>query len=200
MRSPSPSAAHRPSRAWPPARPAAAPSVEIRDAVARVTVIPEDRADIKVEFLTTNADAAAGGPHRRGDRRSSTATWTPHPQLPRQRRPSGRLGPRRGPGRLRRHAAGGDPHAHGGRSSSANGVVFGAVGRSASLDLAIPAAAPGPSPTWRATATLRRLRRGLGADGLRRPRLTLRLSGAGEIHATRVRQGLEASLSGVGSA
>ena len=33
----------------------AAPSVEIRDAVARVVVIPEDRADVKVEFLTTNA-------------------------------------------------------------------------------------------------------------------------------------------------
>lgn len=34
---------------------AAAPSVHIKDAVARVTVIPEDRADVKVEFLTTNA-------------------------------------------------------------------------------------------------------------------------------------------------
>src|SRR4051812_10760575 len=33
---------------------AAGPSVEIRDAVARVTVIPEDRADIKVEMLTVN--------------------------------------------------------------------------------------------------------------------------------------------------
>lgn len=31
-----------------------AASVEIKDAVARVVVIPEDRADIKVEFLTTN--------------------------------------------------------------------------------------------------------------------------------------------------
>ena len=33
-----------------------AASVDIRDAVARVTVIPEDRNDVKVEFLTTNAD------------------------------------------------------------------------------------------------------------------------------------------------
>lgn len=33
---------------------AAAPSVQIKDAVARVTVIPEDRADVKVEFLTSN--------------------------------------------------------------------------------------------------------------------------------------------------
>ncbi len=32
----------------------AAPSVEIKDAVARVVVIPEDRADVRVEFLTTN--------------------------------------------------------------------------------------------------------------------------------------------------
>ena len=34
---------------------AAGPSVEIRDAIARVTVVPEDRADVKVEMLTTNA-------------------------------------------------------------------------------------------------------------------------------------------------
>lgn len=33
---------------------AAAPSVQIKDAVTRVTVIPEDRADVKVEFLTRN--------------------------------------------------------------------------------------------------------------------------------------------------
>ena len=31
-----------------------AASVEIKDAVARVVVIPEARSDIKVEFLTTN--------------------------------------------------------------------------------------------------------------------------------------------------
>ncbi|MDB5429187.1 MAG: hypothetical protein JWP35_303 [Caulobacter sp.] len=34
----------------------AAPSVEIKDAVARVVVIPENRTDVKVEFLTTNPD------------------------------------------------------------------------------------------------------------------------------------------------
>jgi hypothetical protein len=33
---------------------AAAPSVKIKDAVVRVVVIPEARADVKVEFLTTN--------------------------------------------------------------------------------------------------------------------------------------------------
>ena len=33
---------------------AAAPSVKIKDAVARVVVIPEARSDIKVEFITTN--------------------------------------------------------------------------------------------------------------------------------------------------
>jgi len=33
---------------------AQAASVEVRDAVARVTVIPENRSDIKVEFVTTN--------------------------------------------------------------------------------------------------------------------------------------------------
>lgn len=34
---------------------AAPPRVEIKDAVARVTVIPENRSDIRVEFLSTNA-------------------------------------------------------------------------------------------------------------------------------------------------
>lgn len=33
----------------------AAPSLKIKDAVARVVVIPENRSDVKVEFLTTNA-------------------------------------------------------------------------------------------------------------------------------------------------
>lgn len=33
----------------------AEPSVKIKDAVARVVVIPENRSDVKVEFLTTNA-------------------------------------------------------------------------------------------------------------------------------------------------
>jgi hypothetical protein len=33
---------------------AASPEVEIKDAVARVTVIPEARSDVKVEFLSTN--------------------------------------------------------------------------------------------------------------------------------------------------
>lgn len=34
----------------------AAPSVKIKDAVARVVIIPENRSDVKVEFITTNAD------------------------------------------------------------------------------------------------------------------------------------------------
>lgn len=34
----------------------AAPSVVVKDAVARVVVIPENRTDVKVEFLTTNPD------------------------------------------------------------------------------------------------------------------------------------------------
>ncbi len=34
---------------------AAAPSVEIRDGVGRIAVAPQDRADVKVEMITTNA-------------------------------------------------------------------------------------------------------------------------------------------------
>ena len=33
---------------------ASAASVEVKDAVARVTVIPENRTDVKVEFIATN--------------------------------------------------------------------------------------------------------------------------------------------------
>lgn len=33
----------------------AAPSLKVKDAVARVVIIPENRTDVKVEFLTTNA-------------------------------------------------------------------------------------------------------------------------------------------------
>ena len=62
---------------------AAAPAVEIRDAVVRVTVIPEDRADVKVEMLTVNralplevrtSGAADGDLRRPRAPRSTTAT------------------------------------------------------------------------------------------------------------------------------
>src|SRR5688572_20625968 len=46
---------------------AEAASVDIRHAAARVTVIPENRADVKVEFVTTNA-ALPLQVERRGDK------------------------------------------------------------------------------------------------------------------------------------
>ena len=83
------------------------PSVEIKDAVARVTVIPEDRSDVKVEMLTTNADL----PLRSAPWAAATIIdgnlRAPHPRLPQRGDNSCGLGARRRQGRLRRHAPGG---------------------------------------------------------------------------------------------
>jgi hypothetical protein len=174
-----------------------AASVDIRDAVARVTVIPEARDDVKVEFLTTNADLplqvrTAGDEtiidgdldrritncHRKQD---SYAAYV---------RGVGRVTYDNVPQVVIR-----TPRAV---QVSANGVVFGAVGRSASLDLHNSGCSNWTIADVAGDATIRDSGAGsvkMGQAG----RLDLRLSGAGEVHVTRVRQALEASLSGVGS-
>ena len=173
-----------------------AASVEIRDAVARVTVIPEDRNDVKVEFLTTNRDLplevrVVGGDtvvdgnldHRITGCHGSHNSYAAHV------RGVGRVAYENMPQVVVR-----TPRAV---SLHANGVVFGTVGRSASLDLHNSGCSQWTIADVAGDATLQDSGAGsvkMGAAG----RLDLRLSGAGEIHATRVR-GLEASLSGVGS-
>ena len=174
-----------------------AASVEIRDAVARVTVIPEDRNDVKVEFLTTNADLplvvrAVGGmtvidgdlDHRitscRGKHGSSAAYV----------RGVGRVAYDNVPQVVIR-----TPKAV---EVSSNGVVFGTVGRSASLDLRNSGCSDWTIADVAGDATVQDSGAGsvkMGTAG----RLDLRLSGAGQIHATQIRRGLEASLSGVGN-
>lgn len=174
-----------------------AASVEIRDAVARVTVIPEDRNDVKVEFLTTNADLplqvrTVGGEtvidgdldrritncHRKQD---SYAAYV---------RGVGRIAYDNVPQVVIR-----TPKAVEVRS---NGVVFGTVGRSASLELHNSGCSDWTIADVAGDVTLQDSGAGsvkMGQAG----RLDLRLSGAGDIHVTRIRQALEASLSGVGS-
>ena len=79
----------------------------------------------------------------------------------------------------------------------ANGAVYGAVGRSASLDLENSGCSAWTLADVAGDATLRESGAGsvrMGSAG----RLQLRLSGAGSVHATQVRQGLDATLSGAG--
>jgi len=175
---------------------AAAPSVEVRDAVARVTVVPEDRADVKVEMITKNAalpldvrmegtrTVISGGLshritdcHTRGDHPSAYVrgvgdiTYENMPQVV--------------------------IHTPKAVVVEANGAVYGAVGRSASLDLENSGCSAWTLADVAGDATLRESGAGsvrMGSAG----RLQLRLSGAGSVHATQVRQGLDATLSGAG--
>jgi hypothetical protein len=176
---------------------AAAPSVEIRDAVARVTVVPEDRADVKVEMLTTNAalpievrtegsqTVIAGNLahritdcHTRGDHPSA---WV---------RGVGRIDYENMP-QIVIHT----PRAV---VVDTGGAVYGAVGRAASLDLENSGCSAWTLADIAGDAKVRESGAGsvrMGSAG----HLQARLSGAGNLHATQVRQGLDATLSGAGS-
>lgn len=175
---------------------AAGPSVQIRDAVARVTVIPEDRADVKVEMLTTNPslplEVRTNGTttvitgdlahriadcHSRGDRptayvrRLGEVSYENMPQVV-IRMPKAVV-------------------------LETDGAVYGTVGRSASLDIENSGCSAWTIADVAGDAKLRESGAGsakMGASG----RLELQLSGAGSVHATQVRQGLEATLSGAG--
>ena len=175
---------------------AAAPSVEIRDAVARVTVVPEDRTDVKVDVLTSNAAlpldirTSAGRTvidgnlrHRIRDCRNRSdhpgtrvegvgeVTYDNMPQLV--------------------------IHTPRAVSLSTNGVVYGSIGRSASVELENSGCSGWTLADVAGEATLHESGAGsvrMGASG----RLALHISGAGSVHATQVRDGLEATLSGAG--
>lgn len=174
-----------------------AASVEIRDALVRVTVIPEDRGDVKVEFLTTNADLPLQV-RTVGDQTVIDGNLD-HRITGCRRRQAGYAAHVRGVGRVSYENVPQvvirTPRAV---SVASNGVVFGTVGRAASLDLRNSGCGAWTIADVAGDATIVDSGAGsvkMGMSG----RLDLRLSGAGEIHATRIRQGLEASLSGVGS-
>jgi len=174
-----------------------AASVEIRDAVVRVTVIPEDRGDVKVEFLTTNRDLPLEVRTLGGDTiidgnldRRITGCHQSHDSYAAHVRGVGRVSYDNVPQVVIR-----TPKAVAVKS---DGVVFGTIGRSASLDLHNSGCSKWTIADVAGDATVQDSGAGsvkMGASG----RLDLRLSGAGEIHATHIRQGLEASLSGVGN-
>jgi hypothetical protein len=176
----------------------AAPSVEIRDAVARVTVIPEDRTDIKVEMLTTNpslplevrnegSTVTINGNlahritdcHTKGDHPSA---WV---------RGVGEISYDNMPQVVIR-----TPKAV---ALETGGAVYGSVGRgAASLDLENSGCSGWTVADVAGAVSLRESGAGsakMGSAG----KLEVRLSGAGSVHATIVRQGLDATLSGAGS-
>jgi hypothetical protein len=101
----------------------------------RVTVVPEDRSDIKVEVIAPNAKLPISV-RSFGDKTIAAWARSPHPQLQRHRASGAGIRVRGvGAGDLGRDAAGGDPHAAGGRGFSPTAPCRAAVGRSASLDL-----------------------------------------------------------------
>jgi hypothetical protein len=175
---------------------AAGPSVEIRDAVVRVTVIPEDRADVKVEMLTTNRslplDVKAVGSRTviSGDLAHRIYNCNTRGEHPRAWV--------RGIGPVE---FGDMPqvviHTPKAVVIEAGGAVYGSVGRAGSLDLDNSGCSSWTIADVAGDATLRES----GAGSVRMgsaSRLELKLSGAGSVHATQVRQGLDARLSGAG--
>ena len=171
-------------------------SVEIRDAVARVTVIPEDRGDVKVEFVTTNAalplKVSTSGALTTIDGGLGHRIQSCHgrEQQPRTRvRGVGAVDYKDMPQVVIR-----TPRAV---VVEAGGAVFGAIGRSASLDLRDSGCSAWTVADVAGDATLRESGAGdvrMGSAG----RMTVHLSGAGAVRATQVRQGLDAILSGAG--
>lgn len=177
------------------ATPAEAATVEMRDAVLRVTIVPEDRPDVKVEVVHAN------------------------PQLPLDIRTSGertvidgRLGFRihdcRGSGLDRRVGVRGVGdvawdampevviHTPRAVAAESSGAVFGSIGRSASLDLQDSGCSAWTIANVEGAAAVHEAGAGaikMGSAG----RLDTRISGAGKLYATEVR-GLDVIVSGAG--
>ncbi|WP_293902331.1 DUF2807 domain-containing protein [Phenylobacterium sp.] len=175
---------------------AQAASVEIRDAAARVTVVPEDRNDVKVEIVAPNARLPLTV-RTEGDRTVIDGDLYHRIRGCHGMGQDGRIGIR-GVGDVRWSEM---PQVviHTPRAVAivTNGAVQGAIGRAGSLDLHNSGCSAWTIADVAGDVTLQESGAGsvrMGASS----RLDVRLSGAANIHATHVRQGLEARLSGVG--
>jgi len=173
-----------------------AASIQIRDAVARVTVVPEDRSDIKVEVLS------------------------PNPKLPLEVRSEGsdvvidgglrgRIWGCRGTSEHPRAWVTGVGSVDGGAiplvvirapralAVESSGAVFGAIGRSSGVRLHDSGCDAWTIADVQGDVAVEESGKGsvrMGAVG----RLDIRLSGAANVHAVRVRDGMYAQLSGTG--
>jgi hypothetical protein len=174
----------------------AAPSVEIRDAVARVTIVPEDRADVKVEMLTTNASLplavrVSGSTTIIDGNLAHRITDCHHGS----EHPSAWV---RGVGEVSYENI---PqvviHTPKAVMVETGGAVYGTVGRAGSLQLDNSGCSAWTIADVAGDVTLHESGAGsvhMGSAG----KLALHLSGAGSVHATKVSQGLDAELSGAG--
>ncbi|MGA0606795.1 hypothetical protein ACO2Q0_12435 [Phenylobacterium sp. VNQ135] len=175
---------------------AQAATVQFDDAVARVTVIPEARADVRVEILKPNAelplrvttsgdrtvisgdlgsrlrDCNGKGETRKVRIRGlGSVDWREMPQVvirvPRDVR------------------------------IEADGAVFGSIGRSGSFELQTSGCSGWTVADTAGAAKVRASGAGSVMMGAA-DRLDVRISGAGNVHATRIRRGMQAGLSGAG--
>jgi hypothetical protein len=174
-----------------------AASVEIRDAVARVTVVPQDRADVRVEIIKSHPElplsvnTTAGHTVIDGDLDRKIRDCNGMNDKPRLKvRGVGRVAYEDMP-----QVVIYTPRAV---DLTAGGAVQGAIGRSASLKLRNSGCAAWTIADVAGEAHIHQSGAGAVRMGASE-KLDIRLSGAAHIHATRVRQGgLEAQLSGAG--
>lgn len=174
----------------------AATRVEVRQAVARVTVLPEDRADVAVDLVRANprlplSITQVGDTVRVQGRVGGWGTnchaWFGHPSV---------------------HVWGvGDVHwddmpqivVHAPRDVrvGAGGAVFGVVGRSASVDLAVSGCGD-----WTVADTAGKMRLGLAGSGDVRAGAAgtteVHIAGSGDVFLRRVDGGLSTATSGSG--
>lgn len=175
---------------------AQAATVEFDDAVVRVTVIPEARADVRVEVIRPNAElplrVSTSGDRTiisgdlgsrlrdcngKGETRKvrirglGSVDWSEMPQVVIRTPRDVRI--------------------------DADGAVFGSIGRSGSFDLQTSGCSGWTVADTAGLAQVRASGAGSVMMGAA-DRLDVRISGAGNVHATRVRRGMEARLSGAG--
>jgi hypothetical protein len=174
---------------------AQAASVEMRDAVLRVTIIPEDRADVKVEVVRANPKLPLDI-RTRGDRTVIDGGL------------AFRIHECHGSGADRRVSVTGVGdvawdampevviHTPKAVAAESSGAVFGSIGRSASLDLEESGCSGWTIANVEGAATIHESGAStvkMGGAG----RLDTRISGAGKLYATEVK-GLDVIVSGAG--
>lgn len=175
---------------------AQAATVQFDDAVARVTVIPENRSDVRVEVIRSNPEL----PLRVSQSGDRTVI-------------SGDLGSRlrdcNGKGESRKVRIRGVGVVDWNEMPrvvvrtprdvkiEADGAVYGAIGRAGSVELKSSGCSGWTVADMSGEARIRASGAGSVMMG-QAERLDVRLSGAGNVHATRIRRGLDARLSGAG--
>lgn len=177
---------------------AQAASVEVKDAVARVTVVPENRSDIKVEIISPNPRLPLSV-RTAGDRTIVDG------DLNRKIRNCLGSGERAS---IEVRGVGSVPYAdmpqvviHTPRDVriETGGAVFGAVGRSASLELGNSGCGDWTVANVEGAARISQAGSGdarMGSAGT----LKVRVAGSGDVAAANIKDGLDVSLAGSGSA